>query len=99
MSCYECARKKEKPRDPKETKALLSRLNRIEGQLRGIGQMIEDGRYCGDVLIQVAAARKALDKVASLLLSTHMKTCVRDQIIAGDEEVIDETLALFERLV
>ena len=66
--------------------ALLARLNRIEGQVRGITRMIEDGRYCIDVLTQINAARAALAKVESEMLKTHLSHCVEGAIASGDAD-------------
>jgi len=65
---------------------LLARLNRIEGQVRGITKMIEDGRYCIDVLTQINAARAALAKVESEMLKTHLNHCIEGAIVSGDAE-------------
>ncbi|HEY4028769.1 MAG TPA: metal-sensitive transcriptional regulator [Caulobacteraceae bacterium] len=65
---------------------LLARLNRIEGQVRGITRMIEDGRYCIDVLTQINAARAALAKVESEMLKTHLNHCVEGAIVSGDAD-------------
>ena len=76
----------------------LSRLKRIEGQVRGIAKMIEDEKYCIDVINQVTAAERALDVVAQLLLRNHVETCLSDAIKAGDgKEKTDELInALFK---
>jgi CsoR family transcriptional regulator, copper-sensing transcriptional repressor len=65
---------------------LLARLNRIEGQVRGITRMIEEGRYCIDVLTQINAARAALAKVESEMLKTHLSHCVESAIVSGDAD-------------
>ncbi len=65
---------------------LLTRLNKIEGQVRGISRMIEDGRYCIDVLTQINAARAALAKVESEMLQTHLSHCIESAIVSGDAE-------------
>lgn len=85
-------------REKGELDDLNKRLNRISGQLNGIKKMLDDNRYCGDILIQISAAKKGLEKVAEIILKTHMKTCVHDELIKGDEEIIDETIELMERL-
>nr|WP_137676078.1 metal-sensitive transcriptional regulator [Parerythrobacter lutipelagi] len=71
--------------DETERKAKVNRLNRIAGQVRGVAQMIEDGRYCIDVLNQLAAAKSALVKVESEVLKDHAATCVAEAIASGDE--------------
>ncbi|MCK9223366.1 MAG: metal-sensitive transcriptional regulator [Limnochordia bacterium] len=75
------------------------RLNRIEGQIRGIKRMIEKGVYCDDVLVQIASAQSALRSVARLLLEQHMKSCVIEQLQQGDEQVIDELLRTVFKLL
>jgi DNA-binding FrmR family transcriptional regulator len=80
--------------------ALLQRLSRISGQVRGVSGMIEQDRYCVDVLTQIAAVDKALDRVALQLLADHTNHCVRDAVARGGEEgdeKVDELLAAVER--
>lgn len=78
---------------------LISRLNRIEGQIRGIKGLIEKDTYCDDVLNQIAAAQSALGSVGKLLLEGHMKSCVVERIQSGDHEVIDELLITVNKLM
>ena len=75
-----------KHRDPKEEKDLISRLNRIEGQVRGIKAMVQDDRYCTDILVQVSAVQSALNGFSKVLLSNHIKTCVVEDIKNGKED-------------
>lgn len=75
-----------KHRDPKEEKDLINRLNRIEGQVRGIKAMVQDERYCTDILVQVSAVQSALNSFTSRLLSSHIKSCVVEDIKNGKEE-------------
>ena len=96
--CCEKNRQKRMPRDFKEKKDLENRINRIQGQLLGIKKMIQEDRYCGDILIQVSAVEKALEKAALIILKTHMKTCVKEDLLEGNNNVIDETISLIERL-
>ena len=77
-----------KHRDPKEERDLINRLNRIEGQVRGVKQMVQDERYCTDILIQVSAIQSALNGFTTKLLSDHIKTCVVQEIKDGNEEKI-----------
>ena len=77
---------------------LVSRLNRVEGQIRGIRGMVERHVYCDDILNQVASAQSALHGVAKLLLEKHMKSCVVERLQAGDEEVIDEVIRTIFKL-
>jgi DNA-binding FrmR family transcriptional regulator len=79
---------------------VVSRLKRIEGQIRGLEKMVEDDRYCIDVLTQVNAARAALEKVALVLLRSHTEHCVVDAIRAGDPTAkVRELSEAVERLV
>jgi DNA-binding FrmR family transcriptional regulator len=83
-----------------KTKAgLTSRLNRIEGQIRGIKGMIEKDTYCDDVLNQIAAVQSALNSVGRLLLEEHMKSCVVEKIQEGDTDVISELLVTINKLM
>ncbi|MBN6188794.1 metal-sensitive transcriptional regulator [Aneurinibacillus sp. BA2021] len=78
---------------------LTSRLNRIEGQIRGIKGMIEKDVYCDDILNQIAAVQSALNSVGKLLLEGHMKSCVIERIQEGDHDVIDELLKTMNKLM
>ncbi|WP_336785212.1 metal-sensitive transcriptional regulator [Paenibacillus sp. MMO-177] len=78
---------------------LVSRLNRIEGQIRGVKAMIEKDTYCDDVLNQIAAVQSALNSVGKLLLEGHLKSCVIERIQAGESEVIDELLVTVNKLM
>jgi CsoR family transcriptional regulator, copper-sensing transcriptional repressor len=78
---------------------LQSRLNRIEGQVRGIKGMIEKDAYCDDVLNQIASIQSALNSVGKILLEGHMKSCVIDRIQKGDNAVIDEILTTMNKLM
>ena len=78
--------------------ALEKRLNRIEGQLRGIGKMIEEDRYCIDILTQVSAAQSALDALARQLLEHHLHGCVRHAVASGDgDHAMAEALAVIRK--
>lgn len=93
-----CCRYKETPRGDVFQADLQKRLNRAIGQLNGVKTMIEENRYCGDVITQLAAAESAVHRVSELVLKEHMETCVVEQIREGNEEVIDEALGLIKRL-
>ncbi len=80
-------------------KSMIDRLNRIEGQIRGIKKMIENETYCDDVINQIEASRSALKSIEMILLESHITTCVVDQIKEGDENVIAEVLSTFKRMV
>ncbi len=94
-----CDCRKHKHRETKEYRDLLNRLKRIEGQVRGIQGMIEEDRYCVDILTQVAAIQSALNSFNKVLLSNHIKTCVVDDIRNGHDEVVDELCATIQRLM
>ena len=96
VSCN-CHRTKE--RSQKEYKDLINRLNRIEGQIRGIKGRVEKDAYCPDILIQVAAANAALNSFNRVLLANHIKTCVTNDIREGREETVDELLATLQKLM
>ena len=90
---------KTKERSEKEYKNLIHRLNRIEGQIRGIRGMVEKDAYCTDILVQVAAVNAALNSFNKVLLANHIKTCVTDDIRAGKEETVDELIATLQKLM
>lgn len=77
----------------------MTRLNRIEGQVRGIKRMLESNAYCTDIIIQVAAVNAALNSFNKELLSNHIKTCVSDDIKAGRTETVDDLLRTLTRLM
>lgn len=95
----ECSCHKTKERSGKEHKDLINRLNRIEGQIRGIKGMVERDVYCVDILTQVAAANAALNSFNKALLSNHIKTCVTSDIREGREETVDELVAVLQKLM
>lgn len=88
-----------KIRQDKEYKDLINRLNRIEGQIRGIKGMVEKNAYCPDILTQVAAANSALNSFGKLLLSNHIKTCFIRDIKEGREESVDELLDTLQKMM
>ena len=95
--CSEC--KKTKERSPEEYKKLMNRLNRIEGQIRGIRGMVEKSAYCPDILVQVAAVNAALHAFNRELLSQHIRTCVAQDIREGHDEVIEELVTTLQKLM
>ena len=97
-TCPHCSGK-HKSRDEKEIKDLMNRLKRIEGQVRGVEGMVENGMYCTDILIQVSAITSALNSFNKVLLANHMKTCVADNIREGNDEVIDELVVTLQKLM
>ena len=95
-SCPHCRTQK---RSDEETKKLINRLNRVEGQIRGIRGMVEKDAYCPDVLMQAAAANAALNAFCRELLSEHIRSCVAEDIRQGKDETIDELLATIQKLM
>lgn len=94
-----CACHKIKERSDEEIRQLIHRLNRIEGQIRGIRGMVEKNVYCTDILVQVAAANAALNAFTRELLGNHIRTCVAKDLRDGKDEVIDELLATLQKLM
>ena len=90
---------KTKERSYKESRNLINRLSRIEGQIRGIKKMVEEEAYCIDILVQVAAANAALNSFNKVLLGEHIKTCVANDIRDGKDETIDELVTTLQKLM
>lgn len=88
---------KHKQRSPEEIKALTNRLNRIEGQIKGIRKMIEDDRYCVDIITQVSSVQAAVNAFTKELLSSHIKSCVVDDIRDGNDEAVNELCNLLQK--
>ncbi len=88
---------KVKRRTEEEKTAIVNRLKRITGQMNGIVRMVEEDRYCDDVLIQLSAVDKAIKALANMLLDAHMHTCLVEHIKAGRLEAVDEIVDLFKR--
>ena len=97
-NCCACS-EKHKERSPEEYKDLINRLSRIEGQVRGIKAMVERGAYCPDILIQASAVNKALNSFSKVLLSNHIRTCVRNDIRDGNDEVVEELVATLQKMM
>ncbi len=95
--CECCGKTKE--RSEAEYQALINRLNRIEGQVRGIRKMLESSAYCTDILVQVSAVGAALNAFNKELLANHIRTCVAEDIRAGKDETIDELVATLQKLM
>lgn len=93
----ECCRHKQ--RSEKEYRDLITRLNRIEGQIRGIKGMLDDSAYCLDILTQVSAASSALNSFSKLLLANHIKSCVAEDIREGREDKLDELIKFMPKLM
>ena len=94
-----CCHHKATPRSEELQCNLQKRLNRAIGQLNGVKAMIDDNRYCGDVLIQLSAVQSAVGKVSQLVLKNHMETCVVEQIRQGNDQVVEEALGLIKRFM
>lgn len=94
-----CCSHKAKERSEKEYKDMIHRLNRIEGQIRGIKGMVERDAYCTDILVQVAAVNAALNSFNKVLLANHIKTCVTNDIREGREETVDELVTVLQKLM
>lgn len=86
------------PRTEHELRQLQNRLKRIIGQLSGISRMLDDNRYCGDILMQVAAVESALQAFGYSLLQSHLQTCVTEDIQKGKQQVMDEVMELIRKL-
>ena len=95
-SCSMC--EKSTHRTEKEKKNINKRLNIIEGQIRGIKQMINDDRYCEDILTQLSAINKAVESLENTILESHIRNCVNRELRNGNEEIINEVMELFKRL-
>ena len=93
-----CCQHKHTPRDEKAQRLLQNRLNRMIGQLNGIQAMVEDNRYCGDILTQVAAVESALQSFGYVILQDHMETCVVEEICNGNPQIVDEAVELIKKL-
>ena len=84
-------------RTEEEKKQLIHRLNRISGQVEGIKKMIEEDRYCDDLLTQLLAVDKAVKSLSSVILEKHMYSCIKKEVSEGSLEVVDEVMQLFRR--
>ena len=96
MGCFD---EKKTLRNEEERKKLINRLNRIEGQIRGIKGMVENDAYCNDILIQSAAVNAAVNAFNRELLNNHIRGCVKRDILEGHDEVIDELLMTMQKLM
>lgn len=94
-----CCCRRMKKRSEEEQKKLINRLNRIEGQIRGIRSMIESDGYCTDIVTQVSAAGAALDAFSRELLAEHIRTCVADDIRSGSDEKTEELIDILRRIM
>ncbi|MBT2606045.1 metal-sensitive transcriptional regulator [Bacillus sp. ISL-53] len=97
--CCSSAGERKSHHSDKVKNNLTTRLNRIEGQIRGIKGLIEKDTYCDDVITQISATQSALNSVARILLEGHMKTCVLEKIQEGDTEILDEVMVTIQKLM
>ena len=99
MAEKKCLHCRTKDRSEEEIKDLITRLNRIEGQIRGIRKMVEEDAYCVDVLTQVSAAKCSLNSFSKVLLGNHIRTCVAEDIRNGSDEKTEELVELLQKLM
>lgn len=92
-----CLRRK--TRDEKERRDLMNRLKRIEGQVRGLQRMLEEDAYCPDILTQASAVSSAINSFCRVLLTSHLRTCVAEDIRAGHDEAVDELADTLQKLM
>jgi len=97
--CYTSTSERKSHHSEQTKKNLVTRLNRIEGQIRGVKGLIEKDTYCDDVLTQIAAIQSALNGVSKILLEGHLKNCVVERIQEGDMDVLDEFLTTIQRVM
>lgn len=98
MEKCSCSETKHTPRSKDEIDNINLRLRKICGQIKGIEQMVEDNKYCKDILIQVAAAKKALENVGFIILENHLKTCVSDDIKNDNFSSLEDALEIVKKL-
>lgn len=98
FECPHCSARR-KHRTPEEQKALIGRLRKAEGQIRGIQKMVEEDAYCPDILIQVSAVTSALNSFNKELLACHIRSCVSEDIREGNDEAIDEFVKVMQKLM
>ena len=99
VACPRCGSLKHTPRSPELKADVARRINRAVGQLNGIRAMVEEDRYCGDVLTQLAAVESAVKAISREVMRDHLETCVVERIQAGDTEVTDEVMDLFKKFM
>ena len=97
--CPHCGALKHTPRSAELKADVARRINRAVGQLNGIRQMVEEDRYCGDVLTQLAAVESAVKAISRVVMRDHLETCVVERVRAGDAEVVDEVMDLFKKFM
>lgn len=99
MCKIKCCCDRKKKRSEQEFRLLMNRLKRIEGQVRGVEKMLENDAYCPDIMVQVSAINSALNSFNKVLLASHMKSCVVNDIRAGKDETIDELVATLQKVM
>lgn len=99
MDSENCACPRKTERTEEEMKRLIHRLNRMEGQIRGIRAMVEDGAYCVDILTQSAAVTAAMNSFNRELLARHIRTCVAEDIRRGSDDTLDELVKMLQKLM
>ena len=99
MDEQSCCHKRAVPRSEEERTRLIHRLNRIEGQIRGIRGMVENEVYCNDVLVQCSAVNAALNAFERELLASHIRSCVKDRLQEGDETVVEELMTTMQKMM
>ncbi|MBQ6394754.1 MAG: metal-sensing transcriptional repressor [Atopobiaceae bacterium] len=99
MGCEYCVRMKGTPRSDELKRRVTRRVNRAIGQLNGIKQMVEENRYCGDVLTQLAAVESAVRAISREVMADHMETCVIEQVQSGNTEVVSELMQLLRKFL
>ena len=95
----QCACDRKKTRDEAERHDLMNRLKRIEGQVRGLQRMLEEDAYCPEILTQASAVNSALNSFCRVLLTSHLRTCVSEDIRAGREDTVDELMLVLQKLM
>ena len=98
-TCPNCQKNKKQPRDDELIKNLKTRLNRVSGQISGVTKMIDENRYCVDVLTQISAIESALREIGFIILEDHLKTCVTSDIKANDFSSLEEAVAICKKLI
>lgn len=93
-----CCNFKKTPRSEENSKQIKNRINRIIGQLNGIQKMIDENRYCGDIINQISAVESALQSIGYIVLEEHMQTCVIEEIKNGNNDIVNEALNLMKKL-
>lgn len=93
-----CCHTKHTPRSGEQQKQLQNRLSRMTGQLKGISRMLDENRYCGDILTQIAAVESALQSFGYIVLKEHLETCVVEEVRAGNEQIMEEAIELVKKL-